>query len=563
MGISDRIEGSIEKWRVKWSEILRVWLVNILSFGIETLMDVIGKAFAPRLIPFVEKLEATGEVPPEFQPILDEIKTPSGQIASILAYSVGGSLVGGAIGKVTDALFMRCGYTFMRWLHPILPTSEQAIAYWLRHPEFGETLDDILKAQGAEDLTAAVLKDLSQARLDVATITALWRRDKTLYEPLWKDLQDQGISPARIAFFKELAKIIPPLPDMVRFADFSAFDPTVIARWREFYDAPGWITEPMELIGITNEEPRDWANKYWFSHWRQPGRFELGEMYRRGLLGEPRLGGEEIGEPGGEGEAEDTIKLAYRTMGYSSFWQDALLQLVREVPTRVDVRRWWDMRTIDEAELRSLYMRQGYFGKDLNNYILWTKVYVAFPDLIARFKNGWITEDDVKSELTALGMPSERVEEMIQTKVKTVAPERVEKERTATATEIMKAVKKELITRSEGVERLGRLGYSPEEAEFKLDVYIGVSEGSPESFIEFVEMTEKYRKAVGLEAQVPPPELVEAGKVASQARIALRDAEMQNKTVEELAPYQKALQDAEYRYRQLLIAWEEEKKGLT
>lgn len=218
------------------------------------------------------------------------------------------------------------------------------------------------------------------------------------------------------------------------------------------------------------------------------------------------------------------------------------------------------MRTIDEAELRSIYQRQGYFGKDLENYVLWTKVYVAFPDLIARFKNGWITEEDAKSELAATGLKEPRLTELWQTKFKTVQPERVETERTATATEIMKAVKKEYITRSEGVERLGRMGYSPEEAEFKLDVYIGVSEGSPESYMEFVEMTEKYRKAVGLEAQVPPPDLVEASRVASQARIALRDAEAAFKTGEELATYQKALQDAEYRYRQLLIAWEEEKK---
>ncbi|MBA7709345.1 hypothetical protein ES703_118260 [subsurface metagenome] len=175
---------------------------------------------------------------------------------------------------------------------------------------------------------------------------------------------------------------------MVRFADFSAFDPEVIAKWREFYDAPSWISDPMELIGITNEAPRDWANKYWFSHWIQPGRYELGEIYRRGLLGEPLLGKEEIGEAGGEGEAEAMVKLAYKTMGYSGFWQDMLLQLVREVPTRVDVRRWWDMRTIDEEELRSIYQRQGYFGKDLENYVNWTKVYTDFGMMMTRFKNG-------------------------------------------------------------------------------------------------------------------------------------------------------------------------------
>ncbi|GAH44519.1 unnamed protein product [marine sediment metagenome] len=49
------------------------------------------------------------------------------------------------------------------------------------------------------------------------------------------------------------------------------------------------------------------------------------------------------------------------------------------------------MRTIDETELRALYQRHGYFGKDLENYVIWTKVYVAFPDLMARWSKGWIT----------------------------------------------------------------------------------------------------------------------------------------------------------------------------
>ncbi|GAI14948.1 unnamed protein product, partial [marine sediment metagenome] len=217
-------------------------------------------------------------------------------------------------------------------------------------------------------------------RLDPLSIINLWRRDPETYEQYFDDLRDQGWSDERLEALRELAKILPPLPDMVRFADFSAFDPEVIAEWRQFYDAPDWIREPMALIGITNEEPRDWANKYWFSHWIQPGRYELGEIYRRGLLGEPLVGQEEIGKPKEEGDAEFMVKLAFRTMGYSSFWQENLLQLVREVPTRVDVRRWWDMRTIDETELRSIYQRRGYFGKDLENYVTWTKVYVAFPD---------------------------------------------------------------------------------------------------------------------------------------------------------------------------------------
>ncbi|GAI79763.1 unnamed protein product, partial [marine sediment metagenome] len=195
-----------------------------------------------------------------------------------------------------------------------------------------------------------------------------------------------------------------------------------------------------------------------------------------------------------------------------------------------------------------------------DDYILWTKVYVAFPDLIARWKNGWITEDDVRNELAALGMPPDRVEEMIQTKIKPVGPERVEGEKSLTKAEIYAGVKKGVITWDNGLELLQDLGYGLEEAQYILEVRVGVLEGSPETYAEFKEWTQLYRRAQGLEARLLSPELIEAGKAVAEAKIELGKAEEKGLKNEKLAPYLKALSDAEYRYRQLLVKWEAETK---
>jgi len=284
---------------------------------------------------------------------------------------------------------------------------------------------------------------------------------------------------------KQYQATIPPLPDMIRFADFGSFDPEIIEAWREFYDAPGWIREPMSLSGIGG----DWANKYWFSHWRQPGRYELGELHRRGLID------------------DDTVKKAYLTQGFTSFWQGHLLELVKEPWTRVDVRRMWDMRTIDETQLRKAYRAVGYYDEQLEGMVLWTKIYVAFPDLIARWTKGWITIDEVRSQLTGLGMPPERVEEMIQMKIKPEEPGRVEEGRALTKTEIYKGVKKELISWGEGIELLRDLGYDENEADYILSVNVGALEGSPETYEEFKDWTTKYKIATGREAKPMPEEL--------------------------------------------------------
>lgn len=373
----------------------------------------------------IDKVRATEGIPEEILPILDKAKEPKGLIGLLILSSFLGPL-----------------------FYPILSALYSPITV---------------------PITYTMNKAALPYRFDPGTITRLYLREYKVEGELkefFGDLEDLGWDKDRIDALKELSNIIPPLADMVRFADFSAFDEEVIAAWREFYDAPNWIKEPFSLLGVTGE----WANKYWFSHWIQPGRYELGELHRRNLVD------------------DDGVKLAYRTMGYSSYWQDLLLKLVREIPTRVDVRRWWDMGTIDEARLQEIYHAHGYYDQDLDDYVLWTKVYVAFPDLVAQYKNGWIGEQEVKDTLTGLGMPEDRMLELWQTKFKkAVSVERVVKERDLTKAEIYKGVKKGVLTRPEGQTFLEDMGYDEYEAWFILA--INVPEDTEDTAVKYRDLT--------------------------------------------------------------------------
>lgn len=481
----ERFRDWIDGLREWWGEALKNFLTNTLSLGFDTFFNVVGKAMSPKLKPLIDKIESTEEVPPELRPLLDELKKPTGQVGAIIGQAATYSLVGGAIGKILDAIMLPLAYGLNTATQYVMPGEADLVTAWRRGHIKADELPLFLHRLGLEDKWVHMYQELSEIRLDPATIAELYRRDPEKYAVYIFDLFHQGWSMDRIDAFKELVNIIPPLPDMVRFADFGAFDPKIIEMWRQFYDAPVWIREPMSKIGITG----DWANKYWFSHWRQPGRFELGEMHRRGLID------------------DEIVKNAYLTQGFSSFWQNNLLELVKEPWTRVDIRRMWDMQTISEEEMRKAYRAVGYYDEWLEGMVLWTKVYVAFPDLVARWKNGWITEADVRSELTALGMPAARVEEMIQTKIKPAQPERIEKERDLTKSEIVKGVKKEYITWEDGVDLLVELGYDPTEADFILSIWIAVEAGSPETLPEFKALTQKWRRSVGKEAAPVPEEL--------------------------------------------------------
>ncbi|GAI60680.1 unnamed protein product, partial [marine sediment metagenome] len=219
------------------------------------------------------------------------------------------------------------------------------------------------------------------------------------------------------------------------------------------------------------------------------------------------------------------------------------------IPTRVDVRRWWDMRSIDETELRSIYHRQGYHGKDLDNYVKWTKIYVDFPDLMARYSKGWIPIEEVKHQLVEVDkMPEDRFEELLQTKIKAVQEERIAETTALTRSLIIRGAKEEKLTRDETIELLMLKNYNLWEAEYIYDIEVGAA-SSPETPMEYRQLVESYRHAVGLDFKEVPPELLEADRKRSDLRIKLADA--RSRAAPEVPELEAALEIAEVTFQNM------------
>jgi len=291
-------------------------------------------------------------------------------------------------------------------------------------------------------------------RLDPISLMTGWRRDPAAFEQYFDDLRDQGWTDDRIEALKFFTLFMPSAQDLVNWQAKEVFEPDMVAKYGLDDEFAGLDLTLFGKIGVTEEQARN----FWRAHWEHPELRTIIEMLRRTDF------------------TEADMADWFRLVEIPPYWRDKLIQISYEVPTRVDVRRWWDMRTIDEARLREIYAHQGYHGKDLDDYVLWTKVYVAFPDLIARWKNGWISIDEVRAELIGYGMPAQRVEELLETKFKSTEGDRVTGERDVTKTDIIKGVKKAVITRGEGLELLMDLGYDEDEADYILTINIPVDE---------------------------------------------------------------------------------------
>ena len=295
---------------------------------------------------------------------------------------------------------------------------------------------------------------LRTQQLDPMQAITAWRRDNNYQPPPLDDLRRQGWSEERIEALKFVTEVIPNAADIVRFALREVYTPEIAEQYGQFQDIPTAAYPDAARAGLSE----DMFKKYWAAHWGLPSASDGFELLHRGLL------------------TEDQLKGLLKANDIMPYWRDQLIKLSWNVPTRVDVRRFWEMRTIDEARLREIYTALGYHGRDLDDYVLWTKIYTDFPDLLARYKNGWITIDDVKAELVTMGMKPERAKTLIQEKLKNATIERTVTEKNLTKADIVNGVKKGVITRLEGAELLVSIGYSTDEATYILDVSIPADE---------------------------------------------------------------------------------------
>lgn len=482
MPISDRVESTLENWQDKWKVRLKGWVSDVLAFGMEVLLDTVGKAMAPKIGPLIDRMEATGRVPSELKPLLDEMRSPTGEVAALLGQSAGGALVGGAIGKVLDALLLPLAYAMNYATKNVILDPSSLVAAGFRGALTSAQVHEYLEWHGLDGTQEGAVKEIAKALVDVGSLIRLRHREEITETEYYSRMQKFGFDQENAVKVFTASLFYPPPPDLVRWQAKEVFEPEMITRYGLDSEFTELMVENMAKAGVSREQ----ALNYWRAHWEHPEWRTIVEMLRRTDF------------------TEQDMEDWFRLVEIPPYWRRKLIDISWEVPTRVDVRRFWDLRTIDEARLREIYTHHGYHGKDLEDYVLWTKVYAALPDLLARWKNGWITIEQVRQELIALGMPRDRVEEIIQTKIKSAAPERTVTERDLTKTDIYRGVKTGVITRGQALELLVDLGYDEDEAEYILA--INIPKGETEEEITARELTKGDIKAALKQELITPGE---------------------------------------------------------
>lgn len=471
--LADKLNDWVEDRITAWRERLRGWVASALLSGVERTFAFFEPEWIDDVRTTLEQMRDNPEIPLELKSVLDRMLTPGGKAPIPAIVWVIIALFGGMAGAQLGPSFKKIGYFVSR------------------------------KAQ--------------DYRLDPLSVITAWRRDAETYNKYFDDLKDQGWSDDRIEALKFFTEFYPTPQDLVTWLAREVFEPEMIDRYGLDDEAPLDQLGLFEKAGVN----KDQMINYWRAHWEHASFGQVVEMLHRGILTLGKTPPEPPTTPEGwtkrDAEGQEAIYDWYRLIEIPPFWRDRLTAMTWNVPTRVDVRRWWDMRTIDEAELYNIYHRQGYHGDDLDNYVRWTKVYTDFPMMMARWKNGWISERDVRDWLGGLEIPEDRIDQFIEEKTKPEQPARVEKERDLTKSEIVKGVKKDVISPGEGIELLMDMGYSEDEADYILAINVAAEAGSPETYEEFKDLTQKWRRATGMKAKAVSEELKKAADAVVMA----------------------------------------------
>jgi hypothetical protein len=169
-------------------------------------------------------------------------------------------------------------------------------------------------------------------RMDPLTaIQSYWRGfiDETR---LRSALEDHGFDSVDVDALIEVAKFIPNADEQTLWLAREVFEPAMVTKYGLDDELPVYADTDFAKIGVS---PEQMANK-WRAHWEHPGLQTIIQLLRRTDF------------------SEADMREWFRLVEIPPFWRDFLIAVSYEVPTRVDVRRFYDMRTIDVARLREM-----------------------------------------------------------------------------------------------------------------------------------------------------------------------------------------------------------------
>jgi hypothetical protein len=177
-------------------------------------------------------------------------------------------------------------------------------------------------------------------------------------------LKSYGFTDDNISILHKLYNLIPPITDLVHFADRWAWDDDIAKRFMYDTEFPDVVKDWCAKIGISSE----WFTRYWRSHWQLPGLqdvFDMLHRLRQGVVNNPFT--------------DSDLDAYLKTTPLPPYFHDKLKAISYNPFTRVDIRRMYKMGVLSKDDVTKAYQDLGY---DLNKSKILTEFTIRYyaPD---------------------------------------------------------------------------------------------------------------------------------------------------------------------------------------
>jgi hypothetical protein len=278
---------------------------------------------------------------------------------------------------------------------PDIPGWNDIIQSALYDDNAREVWETLLGEWGIPEKYIPYLIDNARSNLSLSEIFTLRRRDEIDDTAFNNLLRRTGMRPVDVERVKPLLDNIPPIQDIITMAVREAWNDEVIDEFELDRDFPSQVADWAEKLGYS----RDWALKYWISHWTLPSVTQGFEMLHRELID------------------NDQLENLLRAQDIPPFWRDNLIKMSHRLYTRVDIRRMYREGVLDEQGVFEELKHIGYDEERARNmtdfYISWTTGEEKEPTrgkIIKAYKQGVIDERDVKEKLKNLEYSDDAVD---------------------------------------------------------------------------------------------------------------------------------------------------------
>lgn len=231
-------------------------------------------------------------------------------------------------------------------------TKDEAVQAYLSNEIDGNQLNAFMAISGICPDIVNPMVNMQRAKLSPTQLIMARRRniiDKNGYDVGMRQLGYINQQYADISY--DLSEQVPGLPDIIRFMVRDVDDESVVNEFKLddlFATKYGrQLKEWAEIQGI----PEDVARYAWRAHWEIPSPTALFEFWRR-LRKDPKFGGEDT--------LRDDIKKALVQQDILPRWHDHYLAISTLPLTRTDVRRAYDIGSLDRDAVVNAYQQAGY-----------------------------------------------------------------------------------------------------------------------------------------------------------------------------------------------------------